>query len=154
MVSITEFRTDTRAINDGTWIRVHEGAYGNLEILSRGFTDEFIDAQTARVAKAAELYGGNKERIPNSQLRSINASLMEDYVVLDVRNLTDEKGEPVSVKDFHSMLYQPGYGRLARACWEAAAAVSNRSQAQMEAAVGNSSTRSGPTLNGAPSESA
>jgi hypothetical protein len=137
MVELSEFRTDTRAINDGVWIRVNEAAYGDLDILSRGFTDDFVDAQNARVTKAAEPYGGERTRVPNSEMRTINASLLEDFLVLDVRNLRDGE-RVVEVAQFHMMLYDPAYNRLARACWEAAGRVTTRSEAQVKAASGNS----------------
>lgn len=137
MVDLSEFKTDTRAINDGSWIRVNEALYGDLEILTRGFTDDFVDANNARMGKAAQDYGGDRTLIPNSELRRLNASLLEDFLVLDVKNL--KRGETaVTVADFHAMLYDPAFNRLARACWDAAGRVSTRSMAQLENARGNS----------------
>jgi hypothetical protein len=138
MVSLSEFRSDTRSIQDGAWIRVNEAAYGDLDIMTRGFTDEFIDAQNARLSKAAEPYGGDRTRIPNGEQRRINATLLRDFLVLDVRNLLNGD-EPVSVEAFHAMLFDAAFVRLARACWDAAARITARSAAQMEAASGNSS---------------
>jgi hypothetical protein len=151
MVSLSEFRSDTRAINDGVWIRVNEASYGDLEIKSRGFTDDFVDAQNTRLGKAAEAYNGDRTRLPNSELRKINASLLEDFLVLDVRNLTDgDQVVPVAV--FHTMLYDPAFNRLSRACWEAASRVTTRSEAQIKAASGNSHAPSGFTSTGATSD--
>jgi hypothetical protein len=148
MVSINEFRADSKAINEGDWVRVDSARYGDLEILTRGFTDDFIDAQNARTEKLAESFMGDRTRILNSDMRKMNASLIEDYLVIDVRNLTDEKGEPVSVALFHAMLYQPEYARLARASWAAAARISTRSVAQMEDARGNLPKPSASASNG------
>ena len=139
MVKLSEFRSDTKSIQDGAWIRVNEAAYGDLDIMTRGFTDEFIDAQNARLSKAAEPYAGDRTRIPNAEQRRINASLLTDYLVIGVRNLMDGETE-VAVEDFHKMLVDPSLNRLARACWDAAARVTARSVAQVEAAAGNSST--------------
>ncbi len=152
MADLKEFQVDTRAIADGVWIEVNPAAYGDLEILSRGFTDEFVDAQNRKMTNAAEQYSGDRAQITNSQLRSINASLLEDYLVVNVRNLTSS-GQPVPVEDFHSMLYKPEFHRLARACWEAAARVTTRSVAQIETAKGNSPARSESGSAGANSES-
>jgi hypothetical protein len=148
MVDLSEFRTDTKAINDGVWLRVNEAAYGDLEILSRGFTDDFVDAQNARIAKAAEPYGNDRTRVPNSLMRQINASLLEDYLVLDVRNLKNGEAD-VEVGAFHMMLYDAAFNRLSRACWDAASRVTTRSEAQLKSAVGNLPPRSEPGLNGA-----
>lgn len=151
MVSIDAFRSDSRAINEGDWVRVDEARYGDLEILTRGFTDDFVDAQNQRTEKLAEAHMGDRTRIANSEMRKLNASLLEDYLILDVRNLTDDKGEPVSVGLFHAMLYQPEYSRLQRAAWVAAARISTRSVQQLDEARGNSLLPSGSTSNGATS---
>jgi len=151
MVSINQFRGDTKAINDGDWVRVDEARFGDLEIRTRGYTDEFIDAQNRELARAAEEFNGDRDRIPNSDRRRINARLLEDFLVLDVRNLTDDGGLPISVATFHSMLYQQEYSRLAAASWQAAQRVSTRSRAQTERALGNSQPPSAPTSNGATS---
>lgn len=135
MAKLKDFRTDTQAINDGVWIKV--GAeFDDLEILTRGFTDQFFDAQEARLERAAQAYGGDRAKIPNAERRTVNASLLEDFLVLDVRNLDDE-GKPVSKEDFYSMLYTPQYGMLARACWSSAGKVSSMSAEKLKVALGN-----------------
>jgi hypothetical protein len=143
MANLNEFRSDTRAINDGIWVRVNE-AFGDLEIQVRGFTDGFHDARAARTAAAAEPYAGDEKRIPNAETRRINASLMQDFLIIGVRNLHhDDTGAEVTVEEFHKFLFQPEYGRLSRLCWEAAGRVSARSIAQVEAAAKNSEQDSG-----------
>jgi hypothetical protein len=137
MANLNEFQTDIRAISDGAWIRVSE-AYGDLEIQTRGFTDEFTDARTARLIAAAEAYNGERERIPNAEGRRINAGLMAEFIVIGVRNLYDKDGEPVTLEQFHQLLHRQEYSRLLRACWEAAGRVNARSLAQVEAAAKNS----------------
>jgi hypothetical protein len=137
MARLSEFRVDSRAIADGAWVRVDDALYGDLEILTRGFTDEFVDAQTARLARAANAYNNDQTRIPNAERRKINASLLRDFLVLDVRNLTDDDGHAVACDAFHAMLDDPAYFRLARACFEAAGRVSTQSEAQLRAAQGN-----------------
>jgi hypothetical protein len=151
LVSLREFRTDTKAVNDGEWVPLRQ--YGDLEIQSRGFTDDFVDAQTERLAKAAEPYQNNAARVPNSALRQLNASLLEDHLIIGVRNLVDENGEPVTLQAFHALLYDPAYNKLMRACWDAAQSISTRSLAQLDAARGNSQKPSTTISNGATSES-
>lgn len=137
MTNLSEFQSDMRAIQDGVWVRVNE-AYGDLEIQVRGFTDEFHDRRTAMTIAAAEPYNGEREKIPNAETRKINATLMEQFLIIGVRNLTDKDNNPVTVEQFHKLLFQPDYGRLSRMCWEAASRVSARSIAQVEAAAKNS----------------
>jgi len=135
MAQLKDFRTDSKAINDGVWIRVGP-EFGDIEILTRGFTDRFIDAQEALLTRAAQPYGNNRDNIPNAERRSINASLLEDYLVIDVRNLLDGE-RTVSVKDFHSMLYEPSYQQLMRACFNSAGRVSTLSEERLRAVLGN-----------------
>jgi hypothetical protein len=138
MARLKDFRSDTRAISDGAWIRVNEALYDDLEINTRGYTDDFVDAQAQRLARAAERVNGDLNRIPNAVRREINAALLRDFLVLDVRNLQDDDGNPVSRDQFLDMLSDPAYFRLSRACFEAAGRVTTQSVAQVEAAAGNS----------------
>jgi hypothetical protein len=136
MANLNEFQVDMRAIKDGAWTRVHE-AYGDLEIQVRGITDEYIDSRTARMIAAAEPYGGDEKRIPNADVRRINASLMEEFLIIGVRNLHDGDQE-VTLEQFHKLLYRPDYARLTRLCWEAVFKINSRSVAQIETASKNS----------------
>ena len=138
MAQLTDFVTDEKAINEGMWIRVNPALYDDLDIFSRGFTDEFVDAQAARLRKAridGDLTEG--EALPNAMQRQINAGLLRDYLVLDVRNLNGPDGSPVSVADFTAKLGELSYTRLARACWEAASRVTARTAKANADAVGN-----------------
>jgi hypothetical protein len=141
MANLLEFQSDMKSIIDGIWVRVNE-AYGDLEIQVRGFTDAFHDARTARTIAAAEPYNGDEKKIPNAEQRRINASLMEEFLIIGVRNLNDKDGQPVPLETFHKLLYQNDYGKLSRMCWEVAGRVSARSMKQVEDAVKNSSSDS------------
>ena len=138
MARLSDFRSDTRAMADGAWVRVDDAMYDDLEILTRGFTDQFVDAQSRRLAKAAQPFNGAQDRIPNAIRRAINAGLLKEYLVLGVRNLLDEHDQPVTLDAFFEMLGDPAYARLSRACWDAAAQVSVKSAEQLEHAAGNS----------------
>lgn len=142
MAKLSAFRADTAAIQDGAWIRVNEAFYDDLEIQTRGYTDAFVDAQTLRLIRAAEPFGGDQTRIPNAERRDLNAGLLREFLVLGVRNLLDDDGQPVELAGFLEMLDKPAYQRLARACFEAASRVSTQSARQIVNAVGNSATAS------------
>lgn len=151
-MDISTLKVDTRAMADGRWVTVG-GAYGDLKIMTRGFTDEFYDAQTAKLANAAQMFGGTQADVPNAIRRRINAELLKEHLVLDVTNLV-AAGEPVPVAQFHEMLFQPDYVRLAAACWQAAARVSSLTKEQLESAEGNSGGASGSTSQATVSENA
>lgn len=138
MAKLSSFRSDTRAINDGIFVPVDPVRHPGLEIRSRGFTDEFVDAQNVRMAAAAEKYEGNRAAIPNSELRQINGELLREYLVLDVRGLeNDDDGSPVSLEEFHGYLGRQEYQKLQQACWTAAGRVTTRTAEQIKAAAGN-----------------
>jgi hypothetical protein len=138
MAKLSSFLIDTRATADGAWIRVNEALYDDLEILTRGYTDEFVDAQAARQRKARmDLTLSENDPLPNAVARKLNASLLRDFLVLDVRNLTADDGSAVTIEEFHAMLDQPEAQRLARACWDASAKASVRTKEQADAALGN-----------------
>ena len=143
MAKLSAFRSDRKAIVDGAWVRVNEALYDDLEILTRGFTDEFVDAQTLRLQRAAEPYAGDQTRIPNALRREVNAGLLRDYLVLGVRNLIDDDtGDPVTLDAFLTMLDDPQYFRLNRASFDAAGRVTTQSAKQIEHAMGNSAPAS------------
>ena len=148
MAKLSTFRTDTRAVNDGAFVRVDEAQFGDLEIKTRGFTDAFVDAQNARLTKAALSHDGDQSRIPNAERRAINAGLLRDHLVLDVRNLEGDDGLPVTREAFLDLLDQPEYGRLMGACWRAAAKINARGAEQAAEAVGNFVPPSGASSNG------
>jgi hypothetical protein len=138
MAKLSAFRSNTKAIKDGAWVRVNEALYDDLEIQTRGYTDEFVDAQTMRLIRAAEPFNGDQTRIPNAVRRAVNAGLLREFLILDVRNLADDDDQPVTRESFLTMLDDPTYKVLARACFEAASRVSNQSAEQVKAAAGNS----------------
>lgn len=138
MAKLSDFRSDSKAISDGLWVLVDEVMFDDIEILSRGYTDEFIDAQNAMIRKWARRYNGDKERITNAEYRDINATLMREYLVIDVRGLNNDDDKPVTVTEFHEMLFKNEYTKLARAVWEAAGRVTMRTDSQRLAAEGNS----------------
>jgi len=149
MAKLSDFVTDARAIKDGLWVRVDPASFGDLEILSAGFTDEFLDAKTELESAASErLNIGPGRQLPNAEQRKINAELLERFLIKDVRNLYDEKNELVPISEFHRFMYLPTHSRLASAAWRAAGRVSNMTAKQLEQAVGNSVTLSSHTSNG------
>jgi len=149
-MEIDEFVTSTRAMKDGMWVLVDEAKYGNLEIFACGFTDEMIDARADLEYAAADRLNvdlSRNERLPNAEQRKINATLLERYLVKDVRGLT-KGGQPVSVDEFHRLMYLPGYEALAGAAWQAARRISTTTASQMEQAMGNSLKVSTSNSNG------
>lgn len=137
MATLADLKTDSAAINDGEWKKIDK--YPGLEIKSRGYTDQFIDAQSRRLRKVAEKYRGDVTAIPNAVRRQLNAELLCEFLVLDVRGLfhDKEKKRPVSLEEFKGLLPNPDYRELMAACWEAAGLVTTEAGKQAEDAEGN-----------------
>ena len=152
MVKVSEFITDPKAMSEGMWVRIDPAKYGDLEILSCGFTDEMLDARSELEWSAADRLGVDRTRLPNAEQRHINAQLLERYLIRDVRNLEDDEGKTVTVEQFHRMMYQQGYEQLSSAAWQAARRISTTTAKQMESALGNSLKLSKSSFNGAPLE--
>lgn len=139
MAKLKSLLTDIVAINDGMWVTVNPALYDDLQIKTRGFTDQFVDAQQARFLKAkTDLNLREVDPLPNAVGRKINARLAQDFLVLDVRGLEDEDGQTVGVEPFKKMLENENASRLVRAVFEAAGRVSSKTMESQVIEVGNS----------------
>ena len=148
MAKLSAFKTDSRAINEGEWVRVGE-EYDDLEIKTRGLTDAYFDAQAAKQRRAAVGFGGDTSKLPTALRRKINIECLGQHVILDVRNLEDDvTGQPITVERFKALLEDADYGDLVTACFKAATQVGQRRAADLEEAAGNSEAVSAGTSNG------
>jgi hypothetical protein len=136
MAKLSAFRTDSAAIKGGEWIRVGE-EYDDLEILTRGITDEYLDAQATRQRRAANGFNGDVSKIPSAIRRAINVECLVLHTVIDLRNLQHDDGAPVTLAQFQDLLRNPDYGDLVVACYKAAGQVGVRRKADSEEASGN-----------------
>ncbi|MEE8658854.1 hypothetical protein CGLAMM_07265 [Acetobacteraceae bacterium EV16G] len=136
MVTINTLTRDTRAISDGDWFDSLD--FLNVRIKTRGYTDDYIDALNKRTRRAAELHRCTTDTLPQNVMRSINAELVGKHLLLDVDGLTEEDGvTKIDVDKFRSLLARPEYNRLLALCFEAAAAITLKADAQRADAVGN-----------------
>ena len=122
MASLNKFKIDSKRVADGDWISPGE-EYDDLEIKTRGFTDEYTDARNSKIRRASALYNNDPARIPTAVSRAITVECMIKYVVQDVRNLKDANEQPVNFAQFCDMLLDPDYYDLVVACIKAAAIV-------------------------------
>lgn len=148
MVSLSTFRQDATAINQGEWVSPGE-EYGDLEILSRGFNDAYFDLRAALERKAARRLRTDIDALPAAERRAITVECVRKTIVLDVRNLEHDigarKGQPVTLEEFREMLADPDLAELTVACLKAASKVGVARKADMEEAVGNLSRPSAAT---------
>lgn len=137
MAKLSAFRVDSKAINQGAWIKPGE-EYDDLEILTRGFTDAYTDARAAKVRRVALHYGNDANKIPAAEQRAITVDCLISHVLLDVRGLSDDAGNPVPFGQFCDLLRDPDFSDLFVACIKAATMVGTQRRQDAADAVGNS----------------
>lgn len=123
-------------MKSGEWVRPGD-EYDDLEILSRGYTDEYYDALAVKTRRASLAVGGDASKIPNSVQRDIRTDCLLEHIVLGVRNLTGDDDKPVPIEQFRDVLRDPDYVELNLACLKAAAAVGRSKAAEVEESAGN-----------------
>lgn len=139
MAKLSQFKQNSRAIQEGEWVRVGE-EYDDLEIQTRGLTDSYYDAQASRQRRAAVSLGGDVSKLPSAIRRRINIECLIEHVLLTppVRNLQHDNGREVTGAEFEDMLRDPDYPELFLACFKAAAQVGQKRAEDLEEAKGNS----------------
>jgi hypothetical protein len=141
MAKLTAYKSDLKKMNEGTWVELPDD-FGDIQILTRGFTDAYMDARQARMRRAATKFGGDLNRIPQAEVRAILAELLVQHCVLGVRNLEDQDGNPVPFDLFCELIQEEAYKDLYGACLAAANIVSNEREADLAEAKKNSAKRS------------
>jgi hypothetical protein len=137
MAKLSGFKVDAAAHKDGAWVQPGP-EYGDLEFLTRGFTDEYRDAQAARLRRAAVSLGGDPTKIPAAIQRSIMVDCVTRFVLRDVRNLEDADGQPVDFPSLCALLHKPEYPDLLTAALQAAAVVGRQTAQDVEDAIPSS----------------
>ncbi len=137
MAKLSIFKINSNAVRDGEWVRVGE-EFDDLEIQTRGFTDQFNDVRAAKLRRAAQLgHSGDVARLPAADFREINIDCIADLCLQDVRNLVDEAGNKVGFADFCALLRHPDYPKLYEAVLRAIGQVGIIRAQSVQAAVGN-----------------
>jgi hypothetical protein len=134
MAKLSNFRQDSAAIEAGEWVTLPE--WDNLRIKTRGFTNTYKDAMALRRRRAAQSLGGDESKIPAGIMRAITVEALIVHLLLDVADLTDERGQPVDFEAFCALLRNPDYEPLGLACIEAAQRVGKRQGFDMEDMAG------------------
>lgn len=147
MARLGSFKVDSKAIEAGEWKNPGE-EYDGLEILTRGFTDAYTDSRAAKMRRAAVSFGGDQSKVSVAVARSIMVDCMVKHVLLDVRGIEDDAGEPVPFSRFTDLLRDPDYQDLLTASIKAASLVGQRVASDVADAVGNSAPPSGTPSNG------
>lgn len=136
MVKLLKLRRDAQKVQDGEWIRPGE-EFEDLELKIRGYTFEFTDARAERFRAAARKYGGDINKVKGKESHAIVVSTIRDYLLLDVRGVQDQDGNPVTVEVFGQLLGDLNFQLLVKACIDAAGQVGQEKIEDDEIAVKN-----------------
>ena len=148
MTSIRKMLQNGTAIINGTWIKPG-GILGDLEICTRGVTDEYLDLVNKLQGEAA---AKNMGVIPNEAAVNLQITAWVQACFLDVRGLTHDEPTaanpnpaPVTKDEFIAILRTMDGRPLWTACRAACAAVASQARAIEDEVVGNSDAHS-PTV--------
>ncbi len=137
MAKLSNFKINSNAVRNGEWVRVGE-EFHDLEIQTRGYTDQFTDARAARMRDAARrLCAGDVTRLPAAEFRAINIECIIEFCLQDVRNLVDDADAPIGFADFCALLRQADYTHIYEAVLRAVGMVGIIRAETVKAAVGN-----------------
>lgn len=133
MANLKSFKRAS-SFKDGAWKK--PDADRDLEILTRGLTEAYYDAQESRQRKAAKGFGGDVSQLPIALKRKINVECLIDKCLMEVR-LKDDDGKDVSFDEFCDAIRDPDCVDLYNAAFTAAAMVSSDRASDAEEATGN-----------------
>lgn len=136
MAKLKDFRRNSQAVEDGEWVRVAD-EFDDLEVKVRGYTARYHDLRNAKMRKAAVAVGGDQSRVPAATADAIVLECMLAHIFLDVRNLEDEHGSPVTREGFIDLLRNPDYRQLVNAVLVAAGKVGQMNEDEKVEAAGN-----------------
>lgn len=139
MTNILSLLQNGEAITHGAWIK--PAGFGDLEIRTRGVTDEYVDFQNKTIGEARQAAGGI---LTTTAARNLEINAWVQCCFLDVRGLThgdpteaDPTPKPVTADEFVGYLRTVDGQPLWMACRAATAAVAASKVAQEAAITGN-----------------
>jgi hypothetical protein len=133
---------------EGEWV-APGGDMEDIEFLTVGFTDAYTDMQNRRHRRLAQAHGDSIANVPVKLLRKANLEcLLAARCVTGIRNLSNADGQPVTWDEVKTMVFDPRYRPLADGLFAAVRLASQRREADLEDAEGNSGLSSGSNSNG------
>lgn len=138
MAKLKNFKRNlSQAYDAGEWVRVGD-EYEDLEIQTRGFTDEYTDMRNALLRRTAvQKYRGDTSKITTAENRDITIDCIASKSLLGIRNLVDDDMQPVTLPAFIEMLRDPDYSDLYTAALVACANVGRARAADADDDVKN-----------------
>ncbi|MFL7901575.1 hypothetical protein ACJ41P_10610 [Azospirillum argentinense] len=134
MESLDHLLLDEDVSSAGRWVQPDPDL--PLRIKTKGFTDEYFDAQARMQRSAAKGFNGDTERLPSSLKRDINAKCLLKHSLVDVENCVIG-GKSLTIEEFGDIIQTERGKRLLGLAFTAAGMAHDAQKAEHEAAVGN-----------------
>ncbi|KAA0576675.1 hypothetical protein [Azospirillum sp. Sh1] len=134
MANLASRKRSTAAYTTGVWKRPDLDM--DLEILTLGMGDEYLDMQAAKQRKAAKGFGGDTEKLPAALKRKINIECLIACCLRDAR-FKDDDGAEVSFEEFCDLIRDPEYPDLSNAAFTAATMATSDRESDAKEAEGN-----------------
>ncbi|MBP2302520.1 hypothetical protein [Azospirillum picis] len=134
MANLASRKRSSTAYTAGVWKRPDPDM--DLQILTLGMGDDYLDMQAAKQRKAAKGFGGDTEKLPAAMKRKINIECLIACCIRDVK-FKDDDGNDVSFEEFLEFLRDPEYPDISNAAFTAATMATADREADAEEAEGN-----------------
>ena len=128
MESLDDLLVDESVSKDGRWVRPDPDR--PLEIKTRGFTDDYSDAQARMQRAAAKGFNGDTDRLPVAMKRDINTKCLIKHSLVDVRGCV-VGGEELNFEAFCDLIQEKRGAKLLGLAFTAAAMANAQSAARV-----------------------
>lgn len=134
MESLDHLLIDEDVSTAGRWVQPDPDH--PMRIKTRGFTDEYFDAQARMQRSAAKGFNGDTERLPNAMKREINAKCLLKHSLVDIENCVIG-GKALSIDEFGDLIQTERGKKLLGLAFTAAGMAHEANTAEAKEAEGN-----------------
>lgn len=135
MAKLGEFRTNARKLREGDWVEMGED-WDGLRLKVRAQSRPYFDTRARGMQRAAKEWGGEEARIPEEVVDRITAEAAGEHLLIDVAELLDAQGQPVTAERYRELMLNPDYQPLVVAVLVASDRLARRARAEAREAEG------------------
>lgn len=157
MLKLSTFARDRATITEGVWIAPDERNHPELQLRVKGRDAGYFDALSIEyrgLVRREREDGRLKARqglddLPVSVVQGVEDRLLLSRLVLEVRGLAGDDGQPMPIETYRELAVQEVYRPLLDLAREAVTIATERREKDREATRGNSARSSGTVPSGA-----
>jgi hypothetical protein len=107
--SIRDFAINSDAMQNGEWVNPGP-EFGGIEIKTRSFVKEYTLYRSAKMRTAMRRAGVKTEEELDPDIRGeIAVQCFLDKMFIDVRNMNDDEGQPLTAESFRKLIWERNY---------------------------------------------